>query len=126
MCKYKSICNKFFSKYTLVEKKNYFCSQIKIIMEKVSLEQAWKSVEKVQHPAINFSLKELGILKDIDISGDILTLTLALPFPEIPIIDALVNSLAEPLSRFDIEIAVETVLMTEQEKQRFRPILKEN
>ncbi len=88
-------------------------------MEKITREQAWKSVEKVQHPAINFSLSELGILKDIDISGEMLTITLALPFPKIPIIDTLVNSLIEPLSQYDIEIGVETVIMTEQERQRF-------
>ncbi len=88
-------------------------------MEKITQEKAWKMLEKVQHPAINFSLAELGILKDIDISGEMLTITLALPFPEVPIIDTLVNSLVEPLSQYDMEIGVETVLMTEQEKQRF-------
>ena len=88
-------------------------------MEKLTQDKAWKALEKVQHPAINFSLAELGILKDIDISGEMLTITLALPFPEIPIIDTLVNSLVEPLNKYDIEIGVETVLMTEQEKQRF-------
>ena len=88
-------------------------------MDKLTQEKAWKTLEKVQHPAINFSLTELGILKDIDISGEMLTITLALPFPEIPIIDTLVNSLVEPLSQYDMEIGIETVLMTEQEKQKF-------
>ena len=88
-------------------------------MEKLTRDKAWELLKQVQHPAINFSLAELGILKDIEISGDMLTITLALPFPEIPIIDTLVNSLVEPLSSYDMEIGVETVLMTEQEKQRF-------
>ncbi|HIE16087.1 MAG TPA: DUF59 domain-containing protein [Bacteroidales bacterium] len=88
-------------------------------MEKLTRDQAWKILEKVEHPAINFSLAQLGILKDIDISGEMLTITLALPFPNIPIIDTLINSLVEPLSDYEMEIGIETILMTEQEKQHF-------
>ena len=80
-------------------------------MEKLTRDKAWELLKHVQHPAINFSLAELGILKDIEISGNMVTITLALPFPNIPIV--------EPLSSYDMEIGVETVLMTEQEKQRF-------
>jgi len=89
-------------------------------MATLTKEQALELVKDVQHPSINNTLLNLGILKDLTVTdGNFVTLTLALPFPEIPILDMLINSLAQPLIEHGAEIGVETVLMTEEEKQRF-------
>jgi metal-sulfur cluster biosynthetic enzyme len=83
-------------------------------------EQALEIVKDVKHPSIDNTLLNLGILKDLTVSNDnFVTLTLALPFPEIPILDMLINSLAQPLMEAGAEIGVETVVMTDEEKQRF-------
>jgi len=46
----------------------------------------------VKHPAIDRTLTELGILKDITVEGDTVFVTLAFPFPGIPIRELLVES----------------------------------
>ena len=82
-------------------------------------EQALEIVKDVKHPSIDNTLLNLGILKDLTVSNDnFVTLTLSLPFPEIPILDMLINSLAQPLMEAGAEIGVETVVMTDEEKQR--------
>ena len=41
-----------------------------------------KALEKVGHPAINYSLVELGILRDIELYDKRVSVVFAFPFPE--------------------------------------------
>ena len=81
-----------------------------------------KLVGEVMHPAINASLVELGIVKEIKTSEDKIEILFALPFPGIPIMDQLINSVRAPLTGLGIDIEITTSIMDETEKNRFLAI----
>jgi len=74
---------------------------------------------KVKHPAINRTLRELGIIKDISIKDNKVLITMALPFPNIPIIDQLVSSIKEPIEKLGVEVEVKQTIMNQEELQAF-------
>jgi len=82
-------------------------------------EEVLESISGVMHPAINNSLVNLGIVKDVIVEDETATVIFALPFPKIPIINDLIFSVSQPIMNLDIKFKYETVLMTEQEKSRF-------
>ncbi len=82
-------------------------------------EEILESISGVMHPAINNSLVNLGIVKDIIVEDDIATVIFALPFPKIPIINDLIFSVSQPIMNLDIKFKYETVLMSEEEKAKF-------
>ena len=43
------------------------------------------AITKVGHPAINYTLTELGILSEIDLIENTVEVVFAFPFPDIPI-----------------------------------------
>jgi len=74
------------------------------------------------HPAINASLVELGIVKEINTSENKIEILFALPFPGIPIMAQLINSVRAPLLGLGVNVEVTTSIMTEDEKNRFLEI----
>ncbi len=76
---------------------------------------------QLMHPEINYSLIDLGMIKDIVIRSDRVTLTLNLPLMEIPIKDDLVNSIKEALLRLSpgVEVGVNLSQMSQEEKAKF-------
>ena len=82
-------------------------------------EDILKSLENVMHPAINFSLVKLGIVKDVLVEEDTAKVIFALPFPNIPIINDLIFSVSQPIMNMDFKFKYETVIMNEEEKARF-------
>lgn len=76
-------------------------------------------LSKVKHPAINRTLRELGIVKDISIKNNKVLITIALPFPNIPIKDQLVNSIREPIERLGAEVQMRYTIMSQEELQTF-------
>ncbi len=85
-----------------------------------------KEVAEVKHPAINCSLLDLGIVKNIEVKNGIIKITIAFPFPNIPIADYLINSVKEAVEEFEAEVEIETVIMTKEELQKFLALEKEN
>ena len=77
-------------------------------------------IEQVRHPAIDYTLMELGIIKDVVIEGKKVALTFAFPFPGIPIKDLLIDSVRLPLENLGAEVEVETTVMSEEELEKFR------
>jgi len=71
------------------------------------------------HPAIDRTLIDLGMVKDITVGDNLATLTLVLPFPEIPIKEYLVNSVREPITKLGIEVEVKITVMSQQEREAF-------
>ncbi len=82
-------------------------------------EDVFKSIENVMHPAINFSLVKLGIVKDIIVENDTAKVIFALPFANIPIIHDLMFLVSQPIMNLGLNFEYETVLMSEQEKAKF-------
>lgn len=85
----------------------------------ISKENLIDAMSQVGHPSINFSLVELGILQDIDVNDNTVSVTFVFPFPEIPIADAIISSVKDPLKGMGYEFKYETRVMSEIEKARF-------
>jgi metal-sulfur cluster biosynthetic enzyme len=77
------------------------------------------AISEVQHPAIAFSLLDLGIVKDVEVNDNVVSVTFAFPFPNIPIADQLINSISAPIVSLGFDFKHSIVIMTEEEKGKF-------
>ncbi len=82
-------------------------------------EEVLELIASVMHPAINYSLVDLGIVRDLAINENSVEVIFAFPFPSIPIADALVNSISKPIVAEGIEFKYKIDLMTQDEKDKF-------
>jgi metal-sulfur cluster biosynthetic enzyme len=78
-------------------------------------------LDEIPHPAINYSLRKLGILSEIKAEGDMVSAVFAFPFPieKIPIADKIIGSVAITLENFNLSLEHSIRVMTESEKQNF-------
>jgi len=77
------------------------------------------AISDVQHPAIAYSLLELGIVKDIELNENVVTAIFAFPFPNIPIGNQLIDSISSPIKSLGFDFKYSIVVMTEEEKSKF-------
>ena len=84
-----------------------------------------QAIGQVKHPAIDNSLVDLGIVKDMTIEAQKVTLTFAFPFPNIPIGDQLIDSVRLPLESLGAEVDVESTTMEQAELEKFLAMEKE-
>jgi len=83
-------------------------------------EEILKVISVVKHPAIDYSLVDLGMIQDnIKVLDSVVKLTFVFPFPNIPIAGTLINSIAVPLKNIGYDLEYEIVLMTDEEKVKF-------
>jgi len=82
-------------------------------------EEVIEIISDVKHPAIDYSLIDLGIVKNIRVENDKVKITFSLPFPQIPIKDMLVNSIDQTLQSSGINADYDFTLMDEKEKAEF-------
>ena len=96
--------------------------------ENVSLQDVEDAVGKVIHPAINSTLLDLGIVKDIEFDGSDASLTLALPALNIPpsITNYMIDSLTGALQEIGVGIDVNIREMDDEERQKFFSMEQEN
>lgn len=94
----------------------------------VSEEDIRQAVAEVKHPAIDRTLIDLGIVKEITVKGNKVLVTMALPFPGIPaqVRDYLVNSVVEQIKKMDVEVEVELTIMDQEELQAFLAMEQES
>lgn len=82
-----------------------------------------QALAQIRHPEIANTLVDLGMLKDVIVEGNKVSLTLLLPFMGIPIQikDYLVHSIHEALARLDASPEVELNLaeMNDEERAKF-------
>jgi len=88
----------------------------------ISEEEVREVIADVKHPAINCSLLDLGIVRDIAVTENGVTVTMAFPFPGIPIKDLLVESVRRPVEELGVDVVVENRLMTAEERAAFLEI----
>ena len=83
--------------------------------------QVIDALRGVMHPEIKRNLVELGMIKDVSVTDKKVTLTLALPFAEIPIKDDLVRMVKGAVAKLDTTSRVEVNLteMSQQERAAF-------
>lgn len=78
-----------------------------------------QKIVKVAHPFINSSLTELGIVTDIDLEENTVSLVFAWPFPNIPIRDQLLDSIKSVVTEMGFEFQFTERIMTTAEKNDF-------
>lgn len=84
-----------------------------------------KAISDVKHPAIDHSLLDLGIVKNVRVEDDKVKITFSFPFPQIPITDMLVNSIDQPLQSIGINAEYDFTVMDEKERAEFLRMEKE-
>jgi len=77
------------------------------------------AISNVKHPAIDYSLLKLGIVKGVDLIDNIAKITFAFPFPNIPIANTLINLISNQIEAIGVGFQYEIVLMTEEERINF-------
>jgi len=82
-------------------------------------EEMLELILSVMHPAINYSLRDLGIVKDLNVNENNVEVLFAFPFTGIPIADALVNSISQPIVAKGFEFKYKIELMSTEEKDNF-------
>jgi len=84
-------------------------------------EDVHQAVGQVMHPEISCTLVELGMVKDVALEGDEVTLTLVLPFLGIPapIKDYLVNSLRQAVMKLGAKAEIKIAEMNQAERLAF-------
>ena len=87
----------------------------------ISEEAVHQSIGQVMHPEINLTLIKLGMVKDIALKDNEVTLTLVLPFRGIPVSikDYLVNSLRQAVMELGAKIEIRVAEMNQEERQNF-------
>jgi len=76
-------------------------------------------ISNVEHPAIKYSLIKLGIVSDIELAGNRVKVIFAFPFPNIPIANFLIQSVAKPIKHLGLEFEYTTRVMNDEERNLF-------
>lgn len=78
----------------------------------------------IKHPVIESNLVNLGIIKDISVNADIITITMAFPFigisaKDISIRDQVINSVREVIKKLAVKVDLKQTEMEQEELQAF-------
>ena len=98
-------------------------------MDKViTPEDVRRAMQNVKHPAIDCSLVELGMVKDINVKGSNVTLRFLLPFAEVPepVKHHMINGLRESLTGLGLNADIKTEMMDGTERQHFLAMEKKH
>jgi metal-sulfur cluster biosynthetic enzyme len=76
-------------------------------------------VEQVKHPAIDYTLVDLGMIRDVSVEGQKVTLTFVFPFAGVPIKQMLIDSVRKPLQDIGAELEVSEAVMSPDERKKF-------
>jgi len=84
-------------------------------------------LSKVMHPEINYSLVDLGMIKDVVCEEKKVGLTLKLPFLQVPVRELLIDIIKKTLSDLNSSIQVEIDMeqMSQEERENFMKMAKE-
>lgn len=85
----------------------------------MKIEYILQKLEEIKHPAIDYSLIKLGILTDIRLVNNKLDAVFAFPFPNIPIAEQLISSVAIKTQGMNLVFNYTTRVMDQDERERF-------
>lgn len=87
----------------------------------ISREDVRQAIGQVVHPEISCTLVDLGMVKDIALKDDEVSLTLVLPFLGIPasIRDYLENSLRQAVTKLGAQVEIKIAEMSQEERLAF-------
>ncbi len=83
----------------------------------ITEEDLWKAIAKVKYPAIDRTLVNLEMIKDIKIEEDKAIILIVLPFPRIPIINKITKSVRELIEGLGLKADVKFSLMDREERE---------
>ncbi|MBN2668855.1 MAG: hypothetical protein JXR60_06470 [Bacteroidales bacterium] len=81
-----------------------------------------RAISMIEHPSINATLEDLGILSQYKIVDKTLITEFSFPFPNVPIKDSIIASVEILAMSFGYQFEVSDRVMNEAEKQRFLEI----
>jgi Mrp family chromosome partitioning ATPase len=81
-------------------------------------EQVLRALREVMHPEFERDLVDLGLIKDVAVEDSQVTVTLALPFVDVPVKDSLVSAIKEAVSGIDSAMQVKVSLVEMSQKER--------
>jgi metal-sulfur cluster biosynthetic enzyme len=86
-----------------------------------------KTLSKIIHPEINYSLVDLGMIEDVVYKQKHVSLTLKLPFLQVPVREILIGSIRKAFSDMDSSIQVEINIeqMAQEQRDKFAKMAKE-
>jgi len=90
-----------------------------------STEDVTQAIANVMHPAIDRSLMDLGMIRDIVLKGADASLNLVIPFPGIPILAFLEKRLKESVKPLGVNLTIRIEDMNQEEIQKFLAMEKE-
>jgi len=93
--------------------------------EAISEKKVNELLTEIIHPEINYSLVDLGMIKGVVVKDNVVTLTLKLPFLEIPIKDLLINTIEEELKKNNVDVKINIVQMNQEERAKFMRMAQE-
>ncbi len=96
-------------------------------MERLSRQGVETALSKAMHPEINYSLVKLGMIKNVEVSEGVVSLTLVLPFLNIPIKDDLIRLVKGAISKLgkNVRVGVKISEMSEEEREKFLAMARE-
>jgi ATP-binding protein involved in chromosome partitioning len=98
--------------------------------DEVSVDAVEEAIADVTHPEIDATLVDLGMVDDVRVDGDEVTIDVAIPMAGIP--DAIKRMLAERLGEgietmdVDPDVTVQFVVMDDETRERFFQMEEEN
>jgi metal-sulfur cluster biosynthetic enzyme len=99
-------------------------------MSSLTNEKIITLLKKVQHPAINMNLYDLGIAKINDINPEDIVIDLCLPFAQVPkqMVQIFAQRIAAVIKEQDDKASIKfmTKLMTDEEREKFLDLEKTN
>ena len=98
------------------------------VMSDDLLNKITQALDKTQHPSINASLPQLGMVSDVKIEDNKVHLKMKLPFAGIPenVRNIMVGNIQDVLNPFGMNIKIHLAIMNEEEKQKFLQIENAN
>ena len=96
-------------------------------MSRFSPPDVEQALSDLMHPEINYSLINLGMIKDVVCEEDKAGLTLKLPFLGIPIKEDLIQSIKGALADLDkaVQVEINEEEMNQEERDKFMRMAKE-
>ena len=93
----------------------------------ISNEQVLDVLRQVMHPEVKRDLVELGMIKGVAVQDSGVTVTLALPFINVPIKEDLIRAVQEAVSKVDaaLQVRVEPIEMSQKERAAFMSLSEE-
>jgi len=91
----------------------------------MSLQEIKDVLLNVKHPAINNSLINLGIVSNIDLIENTVSVVFAFPFPNIPIAEQLVALIENPVKEMGLDFDYTIRVMTDEERALFMQLEQE-